>query len=130
MLIFTFTGDTNLQDLVNELQEVTDWFQLGLCLKVPLSILRSIQQDSKEDTNKCRQEMLNAWMKRGVPMWSTIVKALLDMKKADLALKIASKHFGKLNGGGSYMYCDIGETSCELKIRLIKITLASRYIGA
>ena len=95
---FTSTGDANLQDLVNELQEVTDWFQLGQCLKVPLSVLRTIQQDSKGDTTKCRQEMLKTWMKWEVPMWSTIVKALLDMKMADLALKIASKHFCKLNG--------------------------------
>ena len=53
------------------------------------------------------------WMKQEVPMWSTIVKALLDMKMADLALKITSKHVGKLNGGGSYMCCDVGDTSCE-----------------
>ena len=102
-LAFTFAGDANLQDLVNELQEVTDWFQLGLCLRVPLSVLRTIQKDSKEDTNKCRQEMLKTWMKREVPMWSTIVKALVDMKMADLALKIASKHFGKLKTA-SYIY--------------------------
>ena len=102
-LAFTFAGDANLQDLVNELQEVTDWFQLGLCLKMPLSVLRTIQQDSKEDTNKCRQETLKTWMKREVPMWSTIVKALVDMKMADLALKIASKHFGKLKTA-SYIY--------------------------
>ena len=106
-LAFTFTGDANLKDLVNELQEVTDWFQLGLCLRVRLSVLRTIQQDNKEDTNKCRQEMLEAWMKQEAPMWSTIVKALLDMKMADLALQIASKHVGKLNGGGSYMYCEV-----------------------
>ena len=92
-----------MQDLVNELQEVTDWFQLGLCLRVPPSVLRTIQRDSKEDTNKCREEMLKTWMKREVPMWSTIVKALVDMKMADLALKIASKHFGKLKTA-SYIY--------------------------
>ena len=93
----TFISDASLKDLVNELREVTDWFQLGLCLKVPLSVLRTIQQENKEDTHKCREEMLRAWMKQEIPMWSTIVKALLDMEMTDLALKIASKDFGKSN---------------------------------
>lgn len=85
-----------MKDLVNELQEVTDWFQLGLSLRVPVSVLRTIQRDLVT-TNKCRQEMLIEWMKREVPKWSTIVKALLDVGMTDLAIEIALIHFGRLN---------------------------------
>ena len=85
-----------MKDLVNELQEVTDWFQLGLSLRVPESVLRTIQQDLIT-TNKCRQEMLIEWMKQEVPKWSTIVKALLDAGMTDQAIKIALIHFGRLN---------------------------------
>ena len=86
-----------MKDLVNELQEVTDWFQLGLCLGVPESVLRTIQRDL-DTTNKRKQEMLIEWMKRvQVPKWSTMVKALLDMGMIDQAIKITLIHFGKLN---------------------------------
>ena len=80
-----------MKDLVNELQEVTDWFQLGLSLRVPESVLKTIERDL-DTTNKRKQEMLIEWMKREVPKWSTMVKALFDMGMTDQAIKIASKH--------------------------------------
>jgi len=85
-----------LKDLVNELQGVRDWFRLGMCLRVPESVLITIRQDI-QTTSTCRQEMLTAWMKREVPTWSTLVKALLDLGMPDLAMEIASKYFGKFN---------------------------------
>lgn len=86
-----------MKDLVNELQEVTDWFRLGLSLRVPESVLRTIEQDL-DTTNKRKQEMLIEWMKRvQVPKWSTMVKALFDMGMTDQAIKIVLIHFGKLN---------------------------------
>ena len=93
---FYFVGGAKLKDLVNELQGVRDWFRLGMCLRVPESVLMTIRRDI-QTTSTCRQEMLTAWMKREVPTWSTLVKALLDMGMPDLAMEIASKYFGKFN---------------------------------
>jgi len=73
-------GGAKLKDLVNELQGVRDWFRLGMCLRVPESVLMTIRRDI-QTTSTCRQEMLTAWMKREVPTWSTLVKALLDKNK-------------------------------------------------
>jgi len=36
-----------LKELINELQGVTDWFLLGLCLGVPESKLDEIKQDHR-----------------------------------------------------------------------------------
>jgi len=102
-----FIGGAKLKDLVDELQGVTDWFHLGLCLRVPESVLMTIQRDIWT-TSECRKEMLIAWMKREVPTWSTLVKALLDMGMPDLAMEIASKYLGKLR-----IYVHMGRCLCQ-----------------
>ena len=85
-----------LKDLVNELQEVIDWFYLGMCLKVPIPTLLTIKQDLR-NTDECRIRMLKAWMNQEEePAWSKVVAALHEMKKKALAEQIGSK-FGGLH---------------------------------
>ena len=85
-----------LKDLINELQDVIDWFYLGMCLKVPIPTLLTIKQDLR-NTDECRIKMLTAWMNQEEePAWSKIVAALHEMKKTALAEQISSK-FGRLH---------------------------------
>ena len=85
-----------LKDLINELQDVIDWFYLGMCLNVPIPTLLTIKQDLR-NTDECRIKMLTAWMNQEEePTWSKIVTALQEMKKTALAEQIGSK-FGRLH---------------------------------
>ena len=85
-----------LKDLINELQDVIDWFYLGMCLNVPIPTLLTIKQDLR-NTDDCRIKMLTAWMNQEEePTWSKIVAALHEMKKTALAEQIGSK-FGRLH---------------------------------
>jgi len=90
---FLLDSPPPLSDLVNELQEVTDWFYLGMCLRVPLATLMNIRE-SQGNVEAYRREMLDAWMKEENPTWSKVVTALKEMKLTALAKRLASK-FGK-----------------------------------
>lgn len=79
-----------MAELVNELQEVVDWFYLGLCLRVPMATLLNLRQDYR-NVDTCRTEMLDAWMKMEKPAWSKLVTALKEMKLMALAKRLASK---------------------------------------
>ena len=65
-----------LKDLINELEEVTDWFLLGLCLGLFESQLEVIKQDHKTNDER-RREVLATWARQEKPTWSTVVCALM-----------------------------------------------------
>ena len=91
---FFSSAELLLKDFINELQEVIDWFYLGMCLDVPLPTLLTIKKDLR-NTDECRTRMLEAWMNQEEePTWSKIVAALREMKKTALAEQIASKFGG------------------------------------
>ena len=80
-----------LKDLVNELQEVTDWFALGVYLGLEMSTLESVRTDSM-GVDECRRNMLGIWMREQEATWSKVVHALVEMKMYHLAVQIASKY--------------------------------------
>ena len=93
---FSSSTELLLKDFINELQEVIDWFYLGMCLDVPLPTLLTIKKDLR-NTDECRTRMLEAWMNQEEePTWSKIVAALREMKKTALAEQIASKFGGSV----------------------------------
>ena len=80
-----------MKDLLSELQEVTDWFYLGVCLGVLESRLKEIRSDY-EDIEDRRREMLSSWMEKEIATWSKIVNALAQIGMHKLAIAIASKY--------------------------------------
>ena len=86
--------DVPMTDLLTELQNVTDWFTLGVWLEVPTPLLKAIREDHT-DTDQCRLEMRFAWSKQEVPTWPRVVHALGEMGMAKLAIAIAEK-YGKI----------------------------------
>ena len=74
-----------------ELEEVTDWYYLGLCLGVEEPRLKAIRKDNKGNENR-KRAMLFAWSKLQVPTWRKVVRALLEMGERVLAEKIAKKY--------------------------------------
>ena len=67
-----------LKDLINELQEVTDWYLLGLCLGLTESRLREIEQDQRRNDER-RREVLATWARQEKPTWSKVVHTLMEM---------------------------------------------------
>ena len=84
-----------LKLLDQELQEVSDWFSLGLHLDIPKAKLDDIKLDpTLRSTQQLRTEMLSVWMQKlPGPSWCRVVKALMEIgKKKRLAHKIALKY--------------------------------------
>ena len=77
-----------------ELQEVCDWFRLGLHLDITSEKLCSIKNDlTLRSTTDFRTEMLLVWMKMlPGPSWSGVVKALMGIGRETLAHRIAHKY--------------------------------------
>ena len=62
LLLVDHSGGVKLKDLVNELQEVTDWFALGVYLGLEMSTLESVRADSM-GIDEGRRSMLGIWMR-------------------------------------------------------------------
>ena len=84
-------GEVKFKDLVNELQEVTDWLALGVYLGLEMATLMSVKKDRLR-THECRRNMLGIWMKEQEATWSKVVQALVQMKMYHLAVRLASKY--------------------------------------
>ena len=80
--------------LDQELQEVSDWFGLGLHLDIPPDELHCIKYEpTLRRIQDFRTEMFSAWMKKlPEPSWSRVVKALMEIGREKLARKIALKY--------------------------------------
>ena len=89
-----------LKQLDLELQEVCDWFRLGIYLDIPPEKLYGIKHDSTlRSVQDLRVEMLSVWTKMlPGPSWSGVVKALLGIGREMLAHMIADKY-------GMYICC-------------------------
>ena len=90
-MIYTYLC-AELKDLINELQKVTYWFLLGLCLGLSKSQLQEIKQDHRTNDEQ-RREVLATWERQEKPTWSKVVHALREMGGHQvLASYIAGKY--------------------------------------
>ena len=80
-----------MKDLIQELEEVTEWDYLGICLKLPEHTLKTIRKDNRKTENR-KREVLMEWAKMEVPTWGRVVHALLEMGMEVLAKRIAKKY--------------------------------------
>ena len=91
--LFDGVREVSLHELLIELKEVEDWFELGVYLGVPDYKLREIEQDCRYmDVEECKMEMILLWRQMTIPTWSAIVNALTEIGKHKRALEIASKY--------------------------------------
>ena len=93
ILSFLSGGGENaeLAALQVELRGVTEWFSLGVQLKIPTDELMIIRKDHRY-THDCRLEMLIRWEQLEEPTWTKLVTALVNIGRRDLAVKIAKKY--------------------------------------
>ena len=84
-----------LRDIENELREVTgeDWYPLGVQLGLRSPTLREIQRNYPLNTERCRREMLDLWL-RSVPKisWNMLAQAVQGLGRYEsLAHKLRKK---------------------------------------
>ena len=77
------------------LRDLNDWQSLGLQLGLLYTTLKRIEEEQQRVISKCKTEMLAAWLqqqdnvaKKGVPSWSTLKTALMNIDKKVLAERI------------------------------------------
>ena len=91
--LFDGVREVSSHELLNELKDIDDWFELGVYLGVPDHKLRKIEQDCcYMDVEECKMEMILLWRQMTVPTWGAIVNALAEIGKHKRALEIASKY--------------------------------------
>ena len=81
----------SVKELLHELKDVTEWFELGICLGIPDSKLREIYEDY-DNIEECKAGMILVWSQRRIPTWSAMVTALVGIGMHNLAMRIAKKH--------------------------------------
>ena len=81
-----------MKDLIQELEEVTEWEYFGTCLGLPEHTLQTIRRDNRRNTENRKREVLMEWTKIKVPTWRRVIRALLEMGMEVLAEKIARKY--------------------------------------
>ena len=97
LLIIMSSDQPSLLDLVSQLEEVVDWFHLGLCLGIPQHELLIIDKSQRGNVKDCRTGMLSWWLQCGTTRrWTSVVRAVEGIKMEPLARKIATK-YGRLS---------------------------------
>ena len=87
----TIVECAELKDLVNELQEVSEWFRLGLNFDIPEAKLMQLHHNYRH-IQDCLEHMLVEWGKREKRTWSKVVEALTAIGRELLAQKLAAKY--------------------------------------
>ena len=81
-------------DLLEETDQVTDWYMLGMYLKLPRDKLTEIErQFSGHGARRCKLEMFDLWMKLNPDAsWELIVLALEKCGETALAGHVRERH--------------------------------------
>ena len=82
-------------ELVRELDDVVEWFLLGIYLGVPEKNLKEIEEDYSKSSRR-KAEVLYKWSKLCQTSWQSVVDALVGIAEIGVARKVAKK-FGMLS---------------------------------
>ena len=86
-------SNITLEKLLIQLKGMTQWFMLGIHLKVPSDRLKDIKEMHKGNTELCKCKMLIEWCEREYsPKWESLIEALVKVELHSIALKIAIKN--------------------------------------
>ena len=90
-LVF-YTGIADLFKVRTFLKNLVDWEYLGQALGLLYPTLKKIKEEQHGVVDKCKMEMLAAWLQQqdnvtdnGVPSWSILKTALVNIGENELA---------------------------------------------
>ena len=94
-VVLLYTGIDDLAEVKKFLKNVVDWQSLGLELGLLYPTLERIEEKQRGIIERCKMEMLAAWLQRqdnvrrhGVPSWSILKTALENIGDRWLASDI------------------------------------------
>ena len=98
----TAPATPTLSELSNELDSV-NWHELGVKLGLQGHQLREIEQNYPRDSNRCKTEMLDLWLRNSEnPSWEAVAKALCLMQECVVANEIQRKYCSSTPTFGNY----------------------------
>ena len=89
----TDTQLLTVQNLLEELKEVDDWYLFGAYLGVPVYKLNEIQSEHKGVVERCKLNMLQYWLDNTLTAsWREVIRVVEQMDKLALAAKLKRKY--------------------------------------
>ena len=86
---FLYTVPT-VKELIKKLNEISDWYKLGVLLDVPVWELKKIKK-LNEEVEENKIELFHIWLKNAkAPTWETILCAVRQLDP-NLAERLAGK---------------------------------------
>ena len=86
---------SDLDDVLESVDEVVDWMKLGLKLGVLYPTMRKIEEEQRGRVERCKREMMAAWLQgednAREQTWSTLADAV-DKIDSALSQKIRQTH--------------------------------------
>lgn len=80
-----------MKDVLEKLEDLTEWKELGLKLGLQYPTLKEIEEDCRSIKNR-KMEMLACWLKKQdnvkSPSWKQLIVVLCQMKETDIYKKI------------------------------------------
>ena len=81
-----------VDQLVQELNEVTEWQSLGNFLGLSMSVIKEIDRDNHDTASK-KLAMFDKWLRNEVnPSWEKVVQGLEKMSELRLAKRLKNQH--------------------------------------
>ena len=89
-----FIAESNLIDVLDEINTINDWTSLGLQLGLEGYQLDEIDDNNRANVKNCRWKMISKWLDTGDASWRALVRALASKQvgKKGLAKRIADEH--------------------------------------
>ena len=82
--------------VLNSISTLTaQWFDLGVALGLSYDTLKTIESNYPKDVNRCRTEMITAWLRStSQPSWQRLASALSLplVNRSEIATMIAAEH--------------------------------------
>lgn len=106
-LMFIFRH-AELRELTYELEDVTDWYWLGILLRLQPARLQYIEQRYSSEPHRCKMEMLTCWLRSETsPSWLLVAGAVKRMGFNRLAEDITRRRVEPSPGNilQPIMYC-------------------------
>ena len=94
---FYFIAENDLCDVLEVVDDLNDWKDLGLRLGLLYSTLERIDREQRGRIASCKIDMLSAWLQqrdivlqKGVPSWSVLRTALKKIGEHETADRISN----------------------------------------
>ena len=88
-----FDNTLKLKDVVNSIQSVTKWFELGVQLDIKYHVLQKIRNDRRDQTDSCKVEMVHHWLENDVTSsWNKLCDALENINEERVVRQIVDDY--------------------------------------